>query len=201
MMAGDRVIRWTTAAAVIGAAAVAAVASYEHAYALIQAHGEVGWTARLVPLTVDGLIYASSMVMLDSARRKVRVPALARWLLCLGIIATLAANVAHGQDHGLIGAAVAAWPAVALIGSYELLMMMIRGAQASAPTPNPHDDASVADPLWECAVEVFAAELAADRVPSIRAIRAALHVGQLRAQRLRGYLAAATQMHGGNLTA
>lgn len=37
-----------------------------------------GWTGRLVPLTVDGLIYASSMVMLDSARRKVPVPALAR---------------------------------------------------------------------------------------------------------------------------
>jgi hypothetical protein len=32
----------------------------------------------MVPLTVDGLIYASSMVMPDSARRKVPVPALAR---------------------------------------------------------------------------------------------------------------------------
>jgi hypothetical protein len=42
-------------------AAVAAVASYEHAYVLARAHGETGWTARLVPLTVDGLIYASSM--------------------------------------------------------------------------------------------------------------------------------------------
>jgi hypothetical protein len=50
----------------------------------------------MVPLTVDGLIYASSMVMLDSARREVPVPALARWLLGLGIAATLAANVAHG---------------------------------------------------------------------------------------------------------
>ena len=46
--------------------------------------------------TVDGLIYASSMVMLDSARRETPVPALARWLLSLGIAATLAANVAHG---------------------------------------------------------------------------------------------------------
>ena len=55
----------------IGVAAVAAVASYEHASAVVRAHGEAGWTARLVPLTVDGLIYASSMVMLDSARRKV----------------------------------------------------------------------------------------------------------------------------------
>jgi hypothetical protein len=76
----DAIIRWTAAAAVVGVAAVAAVASYEHAYTLVRAHGEAGWTARLVPLTVDGLIYASSMVMLDSARRKMPVPALARWL-------------------------------------------------------------------------------------------------------------------------
>jgi uncharacterized membrane protein YcjF (UPF0283 family) len=48
------------------------------------------------------------MVMLDSARRKTQVPALTQWLLGLGIAATLAANVAHGLGHGLIGAAVAA---------------------------------------------------------------------------------------------
>jgi len=47
------------------------------------------------------------MVLLDSARRKAAIPALARWLLGLGIATTLAANVAHGMGHGLIGAA---WP-------------------------------------------------------------------------------------------
>jgi Protein of unknown function (DUF2637) len=86
----EHVIRWSTAGAVVGVAAVAAVASYEHAYALVRAHGEAGWTGRLVPLTVDGLVYASSMVMLHSARRGTPVPALARWLLGLGIAATLA---------------------------------------------------------------------------------------------------------------
>jgi Protein of unknown function (DUF2637) len=101
-------------------------------------HGKAGWTGRLVPLTVDGLIYASSMVMLDSARRKTPVPALARWLLGLGVAATLAANVAHGLGDGPVGAVVAAWSAVALVRSYELLMMVIRGCQA-AP-----DGASVA---------------------------------------------------------
>jgi hypothetical protein len=60
---------------VLGVAVVAAAASYEHAYELVRARGEAGWTARLVPLTVDGLTYASSMVMLDSARRKTPVPA------------------------------------------------------------------------------------------------------------------------------
>jgi Protein of unknown function (DUF2637) len=114
------------AVAVLGVAAVAVVASYEHAYDLVRAHGESGWTAHMVLITGDGLIYASSMVMLDSARRKAPVPMLARWLLGLGIAATLAANVARGLGHGLMGAAVAAWPAVALVGAYELLMMVIR---------------------------------------------------------------------------
>jgi hypothetical protein len=192
MTAADRIIRWSTAVAVLGVAGVAAVASYEHAYALVQAHGEAGWTARLVPLTVDGLIYASSMVMLDSARRRVSVPALARWLLGLGIAATLAANVTHGLGHGLEGAAVAAWPAVALVGSYELLMMIIRGAKTSEVAVSAHEYGSMPDPLGERATLVFAADLADDRVPSIRAIRAALHVGQPRAQRLRDYLARGT---------
>jgi hypothetical protein len=48
------------------------------------------------------------------------VPALARWLLGLGIVATLAANVAHGLGHGPIGAAIGAWHAVALVAPYEL---------------------------------------------------------------------------------
>ena len=43
-MATDWVIWWTTAGAVVGLAAVAAVASYEHAYALVRAHGEADRT-------------------------------------------------------------------------------------------------------------------------------------------------------------
>jgi hypothetical protein len=54
--AADRVIRWSTALAVLGVAGIAAVVSYEHASALVRAHGESGWTGRLIPLTVDGLI-------------------------------------------------------------------------------------------------------------------------------------------------
>jgi len=149
--------------AVLGVAAVAAVASYEHAYGLVRAHGEAGWTGRLVPLTVDGLIYASSMVMLDSARRKAPVPALARWLLGLGITATLAANVGHGLGHGPVGAAVAAWPAIALVGAYELLMVVLRNSQA-APDGVP-DKTEAPDPLQDQAAAIFAAQLAAARVP------------------------------------
>jgi hypothetical protein len=80
MTGADRVIKWSTSLAVLGVALIAAVVSYEHASALVRAHGEGRWTARLIPLTMDGLIYANSMVMLDSARRGVPVPVLARWL-------------------------------------------------------------------------------------------------------------------------
>jgi hypothetical protein len=131
------------------------------------------------------------MVMLDSARRGLRVPRLAWWLLCMGIMSTLAANVAHGLGHGLTGAAVAAWPAVALVGSYELLMVIVRSAQAPASTVA-CVGAPDGDPLDAQAADAFAAEVAAGRLPSVRAIRARLHVGQPRAQRVRAYLATLT---------
>jgi hypothetical protein len=78
----DRLIRITTALAVAGVAAVAAIISYRHAYELVSTHGETGLTARLIPFTVDGLILAASMLILDASRRNQPVPPLARW--CLG---------------------------------------------------------------------------------------------------------------------
>jgi hypothetical protein len=119
------------------------------------------------------------------------VPALARWLLGLGIAATLAANVAHGLGHGPIGSAVAAWPAVALVGSYELLMMIIRGAQGSVEVPAVAEASAVVpsvDLLNARAAEEFASEVAAGRTPSIRVIRARLHVGQPCAQWAQAHL-------------
>jgi hypothetical protein len=128
----DRAIRVSTAAAVVGVAGIAAYVSYQHAFEVVRAHGESGLTARLEPATIDGLVYSSSMVVLYAARHRLPVPALARWLLALGILATLAANVAHGWSGGPVGAVVAAWPAASLVGSYELLLWLIRTSAASA---------------------------------------------------------------------
>jgi hypothetical protein len=127
----DRAIRISTAVAVLAVAGIAAYVSYWHAYAVVRAHGETGITARLEPATIDGLVYASSMVVLYAARHRVPVPSLARWLLGLGIAATLAANMAQGWSHGLVGTVVAAWPAVSLVGSYELLVWLIRTSGAA----------------------------------------------------------------------
>jgi hypothetical protein len=70
----DRAIRLSTAAAVLAVAGIAAYVSYWHAYAVVRAHGETGITARLEPATIDGLVYASSMVVLSAARHRVPVP-------------------------------------------------------------------------------------------------------------------------------
>ncbi|MEU9020830.1 DUF2637 domain-containing protein [Actinomadura sp. NPDC048394] len=131
----DRLIRITTALAVVAVAVVAAIISYRHAYELVHSHGEAGTTARLVPFTVDGLIWAASMVILDASRRKQPAPALAKWSLAVGIVATVGANVAHGASHGVIGALVSAWPALALVGSFELLMTLTRTAARHTAPP------------------------------------------------------------------
>jgi hypothetical protein len=67
----------------------------------------------------------------------VPVPSLARWLLALGIAATLTANMAQGWSRGPVGAVVAAWPAVSLAGSYELLVWLIRISGTAGPGPSP----------------------------------------------------------------
>ena len=57
-----------------------------------------------------------------------------------GIVATVGANLAHGVGHGPVGALVSAWPALVLVGSFELLMMLIRtgrGRRARDAEPEP----------------------------------------------------------------
>ena len=136
----DRAIRVSTAAVVLTVAGIAAYISYWHAYAVVREYGESGVTAQLEPATIDGLVYASSMVILYAARHRLPVPRLARWMLALGIVASLAVNVAQGWSHGLVGAVVAAWPAVSLVGSYELLAWIIRTAAAGTPDHVPAAD-------------------------------------------------------------
>src|SRR5580658_7279743 len=132
-----RLIRISTALTVATVAAIAAVISCRHAYELVSEYGETGLTARLVPFTVDGLIVAASMLILDANRRGRPVPGLAQWCLGAGIVAAICANLAHGLNHGPIGALVSAWPALALAGSFELIMLLTRSHhKSSADVPH-----------------------------------------------------------------
>jgi hypothetical protein len=134
----DRLVRRSSIAVVVFVGVIAAFVSYRHAYELVHTHGEEGTAAAAGPLTIDGMIYASGMVLLQAARHKIRAPRLAYVGLWLGIAATIGANVAHGAGHGAVGALVSAWPAVALIVSYELLMKIIRAGGEVRPEPAAH---------------------------------------------------------------
>jgi uncharacterized protein DUF2637 len=197
-MTGDRAIRRGTAAVVLAVAAFAAVVSYSHIYDLGRAHGQSGTAARLLPLSVDGLIVAAGLVLLRAAREHAPAPVLARCCLWLGIAATVGANVSYGAAYGPLGAIISAWPAVAFVGSAEMALGMVRasapppapaseygGTSVPAPHPNGHAAPDGAPEL----ARLFAAELARGELPSIRRIRREAHCGQDRAQSIAAYLA------------
>jgi hypothetical protein len=76
----------------------------------------------------------------------------------------------------------------------ELFMTIIRGTQQPdggvSGAGHVSEAVSGTGSLRVQAAEVFAADVAAGRVPSVRAIRSRLRVGQPRAQQVRAYLAA-----------
>jgi hypothetical protein len=64
----DRAIRWATTLRVVVLAGIAAVLSYKHMFILVRRYGETSWTSTLLPVSVDGMIVASSMTLLADSR-------------------------------------------------------------------------------------------------------------------------------------
>ena len=150
---GDTVITWSMAATVALVAVDAAIVSYSHIYGLATGHwgsgAETGVQARLLPLSIDGVIAEASLVKLHAARHEIaRKPRLATFMLCLGIAATVAANVTHGLPssllppvaHTVIMALLSAWPAGAFIGSVEMAMGLVRDKRAVASAGDTDSD-------------------------------------------------------------
>jgi Protein of unknown function (DUF2637) len=133
MTGSGRLIRAATAAAVTAVAGFAAVVSYAHIYDLGHAHGQDGTAARLLPLSVDGLILAASLVMLHEARARRPSPPLARVALWLGIGVTVAANVGYGVPYGPVAALLSSWPALAFVIAVEMLMGLVRTTARTLP--------------------------------------------------------------------
>ncbi|MFI0411639.1 DUF2637 domain-containing protein [Actinomadura sp. 3N508] len=126
---GDRWVRGTTTASVGLLAGIAAAVSYRHMNELALQHGESSWTAVLIPLSVDGMVVASSMSILLASRSGSRADLLPWLLLAVGSLASLAANVAVAEPT-LIGRVIAAWPSFAFVGAYELLQGQLRAAHS-----------------------------------------------------------------------
>lgn len=118
--------RTLTATAVLLVAAIAAIVSYVHVASLALRYGQPPLAAYLLPISIDGLVATSSLVMLRAARSAVSAPWLARGGLVLAVVATLACNVAYGLPHGWPGALLSGWPAVAFIVAAEMAISMTR---------------------------------------------------------------------------
>ncbi len=193
MTRADRVITWATVAAVATVGLAAAVLSYRHQFELAAGHGESALTAKLLPISIDGLLLAGTLAVLDASRRQTGHAWAARITVGLGVAMTVWANVVHGLGYGWTGIIISGWPPVALIAAIEVLARMIRpspapgaGALHPAASVNGH---SVPEGGREAA-ERFAAELSAGDVPSLRQVQREMHLGQPRAREVRSYLSA-----------
>ena len=193
-MTGDRAIRRLTAAAVLLVAAIAATVSYVHIEHLAVTHGQVELAAVLLPVSIDGTVAAASLVLLHAARAGLPSPWLARFMLGLSVAATLAANIGYGLPYGVAGALISGWPAVGFLGSVEMALTMIRRTRA-VPEANPiHGTDLVAlNGHASRALELFGADVEAGQVPTIRAIRSGLSVGQDKAAQVQAYLRTRTR--------
>jgi hypothetical protein len=118
--------RTLTAAAVLLVAAIAATVSFVHIESLAVRYGQPRLAAWLLPVSIDGTVAVSSLAMLRSARAAVTAPWLARGMLLLAVAATLACNVAYGLPHGWPGTLLSGWPAIAFVGSAEVVISMSR---------------------------------------------------------------------------
>jgi hypothetical protein len=162
-------------------AVIAGIVSFSHIEALGLRTGQSITDARLLPLAVDGLIVAGSVILLAGS-----------WLgwigVALGVAGTLYANIMSGLPRGPLAATVAAWPALAFtVASF----MLERWLKAQAVHAVPEDVPGVPAALnghAHAAAELFAADIEAGRVPGIRAIRSGLKVGQDKASEVQAYL-------------
>jgi len=137
-------VRVVSVGAVLLVAAVAAIVSYAHMHEVADRAGE-RWRAWLLPLSVDGLVVAASMVLL-TGRRAARPGGRLAWCALLGGVgASLAANVAAAEPSAT-ARIVAAWPALAFAVAFELLLQQRRVSVAEPAPVFPGNRAPVSEP-------------------------------------------------------
>jgi hypothetical protein len=127
----------------------------------VESHGQPGWAAALTPLSVDGMIVAASTTLLTDSLAGKRGGVLPWALLAVGSVAGLAANVTVAEPTAA-GRVIAAWPSLALISAYELLMRQVRrggvsGRPRHAKPPSSSD--SQATGRWRRPTPVGSVEL------------------------------------------
>lgn len=154
-----------TMIALVAVIGVAAAISYSHMFDWAKLNGEPPWRAHLSPLSVDGALFAASLVMYADARMRNRPDRLAYLTVIAGIGWSVLANMNHDWKDPIAAKAIAAWPPLALAVTIELVLRFTRRlreaseAQAvkvekiAAAKPKPSVDAAAPKRLFEPQIE------------------------------------------------
>jgi hypothetical protein len=125
-----RVVGWL---ALAGVSLIAGIASYVHALYVVRSAGATAPVSFLVPALADLVILGASADLLAASRAGHGRPRLTMAALTVGIVVTLAMNVAAGGGHGLGGRLVSGWPALAFTLALESLAGLVRRGRGGSP--------------------------------------------------------------------
>jgi hypothetical protein len=131
-----RDVPWTRLAARLAAAVVAVVAgaaSFEHIASVASDAGERAWVSYSLPLAIDGLIVVGVAALLEDQRHHRHGRLSARLAVLVGVVATLAANVASAEPTGTARLVALAAP-VSFLLSVEVLTRTGRKMSTLADT-------------------------------------------------------------------
>lgn len=117
-------------------ATIAGAASWEHIASVAYGAGERAWVAYSLPAAIDGLIVVGVAALLAD-RHDGRVPrASARFAVVVGVLATLAANIASAEPTWTARLVAVAAP-VSFLLSVEVLTRTGRKAATAADSGRP----------------------------------------------------------------
>jgi hypothetical protein len=137
---GDRAGLWVRVAARTAAAVVALVAgaaSFEHIASVAIGAGERTWVGYSLPFAIDGLIVVGVAALIEDQRQGRRGRVSARLAVLVGVVATLAANIASADPTATARLVALAAP-VSFLLSVEVLTRV--GRKLSTPDDNPTDE-------------------------------------------------------------
>ena len=123
-MTGDRLTSGAATVVLCVVAGSAVTVGCTRAYALATGHGMSGAAALLVAVSQGGLIVGASLALLGEERGP-WVPSTAEGMQLLGLAVMAAAGIVSGARHGLLGAIISAWPAVAFFGAADMVLELV----------------------------------------------------------------------------
>ncbi len=139
----DAILRAITVVAVVLVGMIAAIVSYSHMVNLGTRAGEE-WRSYLIPISIDGLMVAASMVLVIRRRAELPASRIAWGALGGGVLASMAANMADARPE-VTAVLYAGWAPVALAVGFELLLLQRRAKAPEVAAPVIEAPAPVVD--------------------------------------------------------